>query len=49
MVASNPQLPANKPLHHHVLESLEHIIDRFGMYMAIGAIMMMVGALITVG
>ena len=48
MVASTPHPPSHKPLHHHVLEGLEHIVDRFGMYMAIGAMLVMAIALMTV-
>jgi hypothetical protein len=49
MAISNSLPAPHKPLHHHLLEGLEHIVDRFGMYMAIGAILIMAAALITVG
>jgi hypothetical protein len=49
MATPTPLLPSHKPLHHHVLEALENTIDRFGMYMAIGAMLIMVMALFTVG
>jgi hypothetical protein len=45
----NPIPPAHKPLHHHVLEGLEHIIDEFGMYMAMGGLLIMGIALLTAG
>ena len=49
MAAPNPAQPSPKPLHHHVLEGLEHIVDRFGMYMAIGAMLIIGATLFTVG
>ena len=48
MAASTPRLTPRKPLHRHALEGLEHIVDRFGMYMAIGAMLIMAVALMTV-
>jgi hypothetical protein len=49
MATSTPHQPSPKPLHRHVLEGLEHVVDRFGMYMAIGAMLIIGVALFTAG
>lgn len=48
MVASTPHPPSHKPLHRHMVEGLEHVVDRFGMYMALGVMLIMAAALITI-